>query len=215
MTRFAGLEDALSHDRFETYLQWAGRDRERAVELYTLNARLSEALYTPLHIVEVTLRNRIHGVMSVHFGPLWYDLPDYQANARQREMLAKARNDLVDANKDDVPGRVVAALTFGYWTAMLGKEYENLWQQTLHSIGRRSDGKGLARKVLALPLQRMRLLRNRIMHHEPILHWSLAEHHDGMLQVTRWLSPPAADWCTVIDRFTEIYPTAGPDLVRR
>ena len=61
MTRFAGLEDALSHDWFETYLQWAGRDRERAVELYTLNARLSEALYTPLHIVEVTLRNRIQG----------------------------------------------------------------------------------------------------------------------------------------------------------
>jgi hypothetical protein len=213
MTRFTGLEEALSPDRFGTYLNWAGGDRERAVDLYTLNARLSEALYTPLHIVEVTLRNRIHGVMSAAFGAAWYDLSEHHANPRQPEMLAKARNDLAEAGKDDAPGRVVAALTFGYWTAMLGKEYENLWQRKLHGIARRDDGKGLSRKALSTPLTRMRLLRNRIMHHEPILHWSLPEHHDGMRQVTRWLSIPAADWCESVDRFSEVYPDGGYQLV--
>lgn len=209
---FEGLEGALSPDRFGTYLAWAGGDRERAVELYTLNARLSEALYTPLHIVEVALRNRIHGVMSAQFGNTWYDLPQHHANPRQPDMLAKARADLAEAKKDDAPARVVAALTFGYWTAMLGKEYENLWQQTLHDIACREDGKGLGRKALATPLTRMRLLRNRIMHHEPILHWSLGQHHEGMLQMTRWLSPPAADWCAKVDRFSEVYPAGGYQL---
>jgi hypothetical protein len=206
---FPGLEDALSTDRFGTYLQWAAGNRDRAVELYTLNARLSEALYMPLHTAEITLRNRIHAVMAARFGVTWYDLPEHQVNPRQLEMLAKARSDLAEARKDDAPSRVVAALTFGYWTAMLGKEYEDLWQKTLHGIAHREDGKGLAKKALTTPLSRMRTLRNRIMHHEPILHWKLDEHHNTMLQVIVWLSPAAADWCRAVDRFVAVYPPNG------
>lgn len=212
MAQFAGLENAFSVDRLGTYLQWAGGDREKAITLYTLNAQLSEALYTPLHTVEVALRNRIHVVMTDKFGGTWYDLPEHRLNLRQADMLQKARSDLADAKKNDTPGRIVAALTFGYWTAMLGTEYDKLWQQVLHGIAKQEDGRGLARKKLATPLTRMRILRNRIMHHEPILYWNLVEHHDAMLQVIRWLAPPAADWCQSIDRFGAIYPVDGYTL---
>lgn len=58
------LEAALSLERFARYREWADGDRARALDLYTLNTRLSEALYTPLQILEVVLRNRIHTVMS-------------------------------------------------------------------------------------------------------------------------------------------------------
>ena len=34
-------------------------------------------------------------------------------------------------------------LTFSFWTAMFGKEYETLWQTTLHRSGRHPDGQGL------------------------------------------------------------------------
>jgi hypothetical protein len=43
------FEQALSPERFGRHLEWAGGDHTRALALYALNTRLSEALYTPLH----------------------------------------------------------------------------------------------------------------------------------------------------------------------
>jgi hypothetical protein len=211
---YAGLEDTLSLERFGTYLGWAGGDRNKAVALYTLNVQLSESLYTPLQMLEVALRNRIHQVMSKEAGEAWFDLPEYQANARQAEMLAKARQDLADGKKEASPGAMVAALTFGFWTAMLGKEYENLWQTTLKNIAKREDGKGLQRKAFAAPLGPIRTLRNRIAHHEPILYWNLRKHYDAILQMTGWLSPVAAEWCRTHSRFDALYPERGVALIK-
>src|SRR5262249_41189467 len=59
----ADLELALSLERFARYLAWADQDRARAIELYTLNTRISESLYIPLQALEIALRNRIHAVM--------------------------------------------------------------------------------------------------------------------------------------------------------
>lgn len=211
-TPYPALEDTLSIDRFGTYLAWAEGDRNRAIELYTLNAALCESLYTPLHMLEVALRNRIHQVMAAVHGDTWYDLEPHQANPVQAEMLAKARKDIEDARKSETPGRMVAALTFGYWTAMLGKEYEDLWQQTLKDIARREDGKGLTRKAFSKPLAPIRTLRNRIAHHEPILYWSLPKHYGAIIQLTGWLSPVAAEWCRDCSRFEAIYPEGGVAL---
>lgn len=121
---YEGIEDTLSADRFGTYLGWAGGDRNRAVALYTLNALLSESMQIPLHMLEVALRNRIHQVMTKAYGETWFDMSEHQLNATQVAMLARARGDLAEKGKDDTPARIIAALTFGFWTAMLGKEYE-------------------------------------------------------------------------------------------
>ena len=160
-------------------------------------------------MLEVTLRNRINQVMSKKAGETWFDLPDYQANARQVDMLIKAKRDLADGKTGATPSAIVAALTFGFWTAMLGKEYENLWQTTLKDIGRREDGKGLQRKEFAAPLAPIGTLRNRIAHHEPILYWNLRKHYDAILQMTGWLSPVAAQWCQAHSRFDAVYPQGG------
>ncbi len=209
---YPDLESILSTARFGTYLAWAAGDRERAVALYTLNAQLSEAFYLPLQMLEVALRNRIDSVLSDVAGATWFDQPEYHANPRQPEMLAKARQDLTEAHKQAMPGAIVAALTFGYWTAMLGKEYENTWQTNLHRIAQRADGKGLRRKDFTKLLGPLRPLRNRIAHHEPILHWNLRKHHAALLELTGWLSPVAADWCRDQGRFTIVYPVEGIGL---
>jgi hypothetical protein len=204
-----GIENILSVERFATYLAWAQGDRERAIELYTLNTQLSEALYTPLQMLEVALRNCVHDVMTEVFGPNWFDLPEHQLNEWQSDMLDKARKDLADASKVETPSALVAALTFGYWTAMLGAEYEDLWQMVLHKIAKNENGKGLRRKDLTKPSGPVRTLRNRIAHHEPILYRNLPKHHNAILQLTKWLSPVAAEWCRSIDRFDRLYPQGG------
>jgi Abi-like protein len=211
----ADLELALSLERFGRYLAWAGRDRERAIKLYTLNTRISESLYTPLQSLEVALRNRIHVVMAEGLGDeAWFHQAGVLLNDRQPDQLIKAVEDLKAVNKMPTPGRIVAALSFGFWTAMFGPHYEGLWRTTLHRIAAKPDGKRLRRKDFSGPLTPIRSIRNRIAHHEPIITWDLPGIHKRMVELTRWLSPAAAAWCRENDRFDQVYPAERILLAR-
>lgn len=201
-------------ERFSLYLQWAEGDHARALELYALNMQVSEALYTPLQMLEVALRNRIHSVMRQARHERWFDDEGFLEVPIQRDQLAKAIQDITGDSREPVAGRIVAALTFSFWTSMFSPAYETLWQTTLHRIARREDGKGLRRKDLSEPLNKIRVLRNRIAHHEPILHWDLPKHYQAMLRVTGWLSAPAATWCRTYSRFTAVHPPARIKLRR-
>ena len=57
------------------------------------------------------------------------------------------------------------------------------------------------------PISRIRKLRNRIAHHEPIIHWNLPKYHEEILKVTRWLSPVAEKWTRHHSRFNDVYPS--------
>ena len=209
MTDVAAMEAALSLERFARYVAWADGDRQHALKLYTLNTQLSEALYTPLQVLEVALRNRVHAVMAAAHGERWFDADGLLQAPHQRGQVEVALAELAEDEKEPLPGRVVAALTFSFWTAMVSPAYEDLWRTTLSTIAAKPDGKRLARKQLSRPLTPIRILRNRIAHHEPILHWNLRKHHAAMLEVTSWLSPPAATWGTGVDRFPAVYPASG------
>lgn len=200
------ITGALSFERFSRYLDWAGGDEIAALELYTLNTQLSEALYTPLQMLEVSLRNRIHSVMTEAHHANWFDDEGVLLIPSQIEQLRKARVDLREDGKEPIPSRVVAALTFSFWTSMLSPKYEDLWQKRLNRIARTPEGKGLKRKKLTGSLTPIRVLRNRIAHHEPIIHWNLPKHYAAMVEITEWLSPPAAAWCRTYSRFEGVYP---------
>lgn len=199
------VEAALSLERFARYVAWAEGDRERAVALYTLNTQVSEALYVPLQALEVALRNRIHTVMVQAHGPGWFQPEAGHVTDRQAEQVRTAIAELTEGGKPIEDGRVVAALTFSFWTSMFGREQDDLWKRTLHRIATR-DGRFLARKDFTTPLTQVRLLRNRIAHHEPILYWNLPKLHRAMLEITRWLSPAMDDWRDSIDRFPDVHP---------
>lgn len=208
----ASFEHILSTERFARYLAWAGGNRERALELYRLNVAVSEALYTPLHVLEVALRNRIHAVLSEALGEHWFDTPGLLMLPNQHRQIGDAKAGLLELRRPISPGRVVAALTFGFWVAMLSPTYETLWQKTLHRVARRDDGKGLARKTLMRPLTPVRVLRNRVAHHEPIIDWNLTKHHGSIQQLTTWLWPAAGEWLREQSRFHSTYPRTRVEL---
>lgn len=213
MAQIDDMEAALSLERFGRYVAWAGGDREHALALYTLNTQVSEALYIALQTLEVSLRNRIHTMMSVKHGERWFEDPAIVLIPHQHGQVAAAVADLEHDGKDATPGRIIAALSFSFWTAMFSPAYETLWRATLKDIAHR-DGKTLSRKDFSKPLTQVRLLRNRVAHHEPLLHWNLRRHHDAMRQLTLWLSPPAHAWSEPLDRFDAVYPAPGALLQR-
>lgn len=204
--RHHNFEEALSLERFARYSAWAAGDRDHAIALYGQNTRLSESLYTPLQTLEVALRNRIHTTVSVRKGDEWYgNGAGILLLSHQSKQVTQATEELVRAGKTVTAGGVVAGLTFSFWTSMFNKEYEALWQQTLHRIADPSAPKGLKRKSFSGRLTRIRMLRNRIAHHEPIIAWNLRRHHEEILELIEWLSPPAANWCRENDRFPRVY----------
>lgn len=195
-------------------MAWAAQDQVHALELYTLNTKLSESLYVALQMLEVALRNRIDAVMAEKYGQDWlFDDAPFLID-RQKNQRLEAIKEVKETGKQVSAGRVVAALSFSFWTSMFNSEYETLWQQGLHKIGKKPDGKGLTRKAISKPLTPIRILRNRVAHHEPILHWNLPKHHENMLQLTEWFSPDAARWCRENCRFIEIYPEDAIALKR-
>ncbi|NJC42039.1 hypothetical protein GGQ87_002334 [Brevundimonas alba] len=207
------VEAALSLERFARYVAWADGDRQKAVDLYTLNTQVSEALYVSLQALEVALRNRIHTVLSDAHGPGWFHPEAGLLTDRQNQQVAAAVAELIAERKPIEDGRIVAALTFSFWTSMFGREHDDLWKRTLHRIGTR-DGRFLARKDFTTRLTKVRLLRNRIAHHEPILYWNLPEHHQAIRDMTLWLSPAMDDWRSGLDRFAAVHPPERLILAR-
>ena len=204
---FSQLEEALSLERFGRYLAWGNGGREEAISLYTLNTEISESLYTPIQMLEVALRNRIHVVLTDMLDEAWILDKANLLGDHQPGQVDQAIKKIEKERRDPTPDRIVAALSLSFWTAMLGRAYEQLWRDGLYQIAKRDDGKNLRRKDLATPLMRIRELRNRIAHHEPILYWDLHKTHGLLLQLTHWLSPPAAEWCHKHSRFPTVCPS--------
>jgi hypothetical protein len=202
------LTAALSADRFATYLQWASGDQALAERLYTYNVQLSAALYGPLHMQEVSLRNMADQALAQRYGPAWHLDLTVLADRYQRDNVAKAVQSLQQAGKAGTRPQVIAELNFGFWSSLFGRQSHQLWQ-TLRPI---FQARGIQRGTVAQNLRELRLLRNRIAHYEPILALPLAQRYADITTLTGWLSPSAAGWIARYSTWPALYP-AIPILV--
>ena len=200
--------DVLSTDRFDTYLQWANGDPDLGVRLYTFNTQLSAALYAPLHMLEVALRNATDQALITPYGTAWLDSPTALPHPYQQDGVAKARQTLVRAGKQETHSRLVAELTFGFWTSLYGRDAGHLWQH-LRPIFK---AKGVQRPLIAGQLRDLRMLRNRVAHYEPVLAQPLAQRYASLTTLLGWLSPEAAAWVARTSTWSTTYP-AVPVLV--
>lgn len=161
------LLSALSHERMSGY-----RDRlhdsgnNNLLAHYVWNMALSESLYPALQVLEITLRNAIHREAGQHFGrPDWYS--DSIIHAKDRDAVSKAEKTLIGMRRPLAPYRIIAELKPCF-------PYMPRHQRT--------------RKNLSARFEKIRRLRNRVFHHEPIWHWqNLADQHQGILEAIAWI----------------------------
>lgn len=133
------IEKTLSADRLSTYLSRTSGNRLAAIRLYEYNTRASEALFGVIRGLEVALRNSMHDVLRTAYSASdWYDrIPLHHA---EKHSLETAKSNIRSRNKELLPGRVVAELTFGFWCGLTSKAYAaQLWVPHLHKAfpGRR------------------------------------------------------------------------------
>lgn len=219
----------LSPDRLAAYAPQSNDDLETIVT-YFWNIALCQALYPCLGTLEVAVRNTLHATLTTHVGQSdWYDAPGL-LQARERRKVAEAKSKIQAARKHVVPGRVIASLTFGFWTSLLDTLYGNspngpqIWvspsSPLLISAFPYAPGFALGvRRPTFNRLDDIRLLRNRVFHYErihhgiilparrpksPLKHLSIAHMHADILDMIGWIDPTLQATSLHLDTFGEV-----------
>lgn len=108
-------------------------------------------------------------------------------------------------------GQIVAELTFGFWTTILSQPYH----QTLWAPRKSALVKAVFPHFPKTPNNRhfihqryndLRMIRNRVMHHEPIWYrHDLYQEWEGMIEAIGWISPTTRDSMLLIDHFDDTF----------
>ncbi len=209
----AELGSTLSPERLSTYLRVVSDgDMEQAACLYVWNVAVSSAFYGVLQGLEVTLRNAMHKRLSAAYGSAWYENRRVGLDDGCMERIQSLKSGMARSDGERIPpAQVVAGLSFGFWVALLGKggwiselrrkaNYEmSLWRPALrYAFPHRRT---LNRKQAHAALDQLRILRNRIAHHEPIFKRDLVDDYRQILKVTGWISPTTSEW---LDRHSRV-----------
>lgn len=186
----ANIIKDLSDARFAPYLKSAGFNKQYAFSLYLYNARLSKAFLFPLHILEVTLRNRMSEIFSKEFDDKWFQDKAFRSGLSPESMDALDRgiNRAKRPNKEDI----VATLTFDFWSNLFRPEYDRfVWQTNMKAL---LPNASFTRKDFEKVVRNINDFRNRIAHYEPIHKINLSQMHVDIVDTLSWLSTDTSLW---------------------
>lgn len=211
----AAVKSALSDQRLKTYRFDEHEADEIVLARYRWNLALGRSFYPSIGLLEVTLRNNLHRVISEFYKtPRWYEQDPPVLREIERDAILKAKVQLQNNRKPEEPDRLIAELSFGFWTGLLGTDYE---QQIWHRNGNLAKAfphipkKCRTRANIERKLQIIRKFRNRISHHEPIFKMdSLKDISDDVHELLRWLSPAILSMLPVDEGFDDVY-ARGPE----
>jgi hypothetical protein len=185
-----------------------------ALRLYWWNIEVSAALYPDLHFLQIFLRNALHEELSYQYARAdWW--ATVQLAGEGANMISAARRRLERTcgrtpNSDDV----VAAMPFGFWVSLLSRSNETtMWRPALYRAFR--PGYRGSRSEMHRRFERVRRLRNRIMHHEPVHMRYLEADHQRIHELAEWLAPGATIMLESVDRLPAILARRPVPFLRR
>lgn len=204
---FDDLTAVFSEERLGRYVRENKGDKHDAIISYSWNIELSQFLYPAIQILEVSIRNTLHRTLTDCFDTShWFD--DAFLYDAEHRAVRQAKEKLLREKKPIEPGRIVAELSFGFWTSLFDVRYEHqqvLWPKLLKPVFPYMPRGQRTRTFLSRKLNQVRLLRNRVFHYEPIWHWKdLQNQHDDIVHLIRWLSPVANEYLKFFDQFPEV-----------
>jgi len=206
------LQEAISPARLQTYLRQTHYNARRALALYEWNVRAGAALLPILQANEVALRNAVHQALVSAFDARWpisggflRSLPARERatfEAETRKLQARIGTGRMST------GDVVASQTYWFWVFLLTSRFQSrVWNKHFAAAFPYAP-RSVDRAVVHARCESIRLLRNRIAHHEPLLKYDLPGAYQRALSIVRWISPVKAGW--VADRWP-----LGPEITSR
>lgn len=198
----------LSAARLKPY-QGDGAPLHVALYRHRLNLRICESLYPSLQMLELHLRNAMQRLLVKHAGANWQSGEKLRhSQACQQTLtatLAKLARRKTSVTNDDL----VAALGMGFWTALMDAHYENasrcgvtLWPHGIKDVFPGLPKSLHSRRRIKGALDRLRQLRNRVFHHERIVHWQdLDDQVQSILNHVQWMHPAGASELKALSRY--------------
>ena len=172
------LASTISKPRFKRYMYASGGDKMKALAFYQWNIELAQAMYFPINVWEIALRNRLNTFLTRRYGVDWpysvtlirdLTVPDRLKLAKARDRQERARGKIPAATP-----AIVADLSAGFWVSLLSASYEVPFSWTT-TIGRVFPyDAALDRATAHQQCSALLIARNRIAHHEAIFQMPLA-----------------------------------------
>jgi hypothetical protein len=215
----AGLTREVSAPRLAKYRSPGGADLDMAVN-YLWNMTLAEAFHSSLAALEIGLRNSLHNALTVRYNTAyWFNHADFTSNRNLKKELKRANDRLGGTVPPVSDGRVIAELHFFYWTTVISRDYHRLlWNPNRAALLRTAfphlSGTQFRRDLIHQRFNTIRIFRNRVMHHEPLLYGfavrgqpiiTLPTMHSYIVEAIGWVSPQLQASLALIDRFPQVH----------
>ena len=208
------LTQSISEDRFAPCLQGADQNGILAgYGHYFWNAALSESMYPSLQGLEITLRNSLHDSISLKWGK-----KDWFGGVLCHDeilTLSEIKRHLTRQRIPETVEQIIANSSFGFWVSLFNSRYEGiLWPGLLKAVFPAMPNRLRTRRNLSQRLNKIRKLRNRVFHYEPIWQYpNLFQLHSEIWEAIGWISPDMLSAVKLFDRFPEVY-QLGPTYYR-
>ena len=166
--RYKDYERALSVPRIKKYLLACNGDKNKALILYRYNIKLCQKFYGVLGVLEVVLRNAINEHFIAQLGDTNWLISQAQNGflVNYHDTVVKERDRLI-YNRKYTHDRLIASLSLGVWTSMFSRNcYKKSGKTLLQIFPNKTHG--LNQRDIYADLDRIRVFRNRIAHHEPL-----------------------------------------------
>lgn len=201
------IKKIISKDRLDGYFnevktRLGDCDLLEAYTYYCWNTVLSESLYSSLEFLEVSLRNSIQNNATQYFNnALWFEDTRIM-HSSNIDNVESAKKRLRKQRKHMDAGRIVAELHFGFWNSLFYARYEQtLWRPLIKKVFPRMNPRLHNRNSLSARLEKIRKLRNRVFHFEPIWYLNLEERHAEIIEVLSWIEPAMVELLKPMDHF--------------
>jgi len=140
---------------------------------YELNIKMSKDYYIPLAILEIALKNSINSIFERFYGAGWLTVGAQFLKGDLLEKIAVAKDKLTHRNETITKDKLIAELSFGFWTALFQSPYKHQMRiSDLKQIFPNLPTKEtdfIDRKIISAKLDHIRKFRNRIFHYEKIV----------------------------------------------
>lgn len=199
----SNIKKSLSSSRLGTYenvvFNGAPLSTPQALKLYAWNAQVSAAFFAPLHLCEIVIRNAIAEAIEHRYGDAWPWSQAFERSLPNPSRGYSPRRDLISArNGQGTTGKVIPELKFVFWEKLLTSRFDQrIWNSHLCSVFPFYDTNlsvSEMRNKLRTLLEKVRGLRNRIAHHEPIIMRDLNADFNNIDVLIKYRCSDTANW---------------------
>ncbi|WP_244888652.1 hypothetical protein [Pseudorhodobacter antarcticus] len=134
------------------------------------------------------------------YGQNWWEDPAFLLQIRSGgKRIVKTAGDKLANTGAVTSGRMTAELNFGFWVKMLLPRHEAVFWPNFHANFSHLPA-AVSYERLYKRCDDVREFRNRIFHHEPILHRNITAEYSQIMELIKWFSPDKATWIKTYSR---------------